>query len=225
MRIMICEDEKHLADALVQLFARERITADVFYNGNDGLDNAMSDIYDVVVLDIMLPGIDGISILNSMRREGVTTPVLLLTARDALSDKVRGLDSGADDYLTKPFQTDELLARVRALSRRSSSSLIPSDELSCGDIVLDTASYELRCGANSIKLGRKEYDVMDLLMRNCGAAVSKDMMITRIWGYDSEAEDNNVEVYVSFLRKKLAFLGSGVSIRTLRGIGYTIDKT
>ncbi|MBR4223924.1 MAG: response regulator transcription factor [Oscillospiraceae bacterium] len=224
MRIMIVEDERRLADALVQIFERERITADVFYDGDEGLDNAMSEIYDVVVLDIMLPGRDGLSIVREMRRNGIATPVLMLTARGSLSDKVGGLDSGADDYLTKPFQTDELLARVRALARRSSNTLVTSDELSCGDIVLDTASFELRCGTSSIKLGRKEYDVMDLLMRNCGAVVSKDMIITRIWGYDSEAEDNNVEVYISFLRKKLTFLGSKVSIRTLRGVGYTIDK-
>ena len=141
MRIMIVEDERRLADALVQIFERERITADVFYDGDEGLDNAMSEIYDVVVLDIMLPGRDGLSIVREMRRNGIATPVLMLTARGSLSDKVGGLDSGADDYLTKPFQTDELLARVRALARRSSNTLVTSDELSCGDIVLDTASF------------------------------------------------------------------------------------
>ncbi len=224
MRVLIAEDEVRLAEALVQLFARENITADVFTNGNDAYDNSLADIYDVIILDIMLPGMDGISILRGIRQQGIKTPVLMLTALDSLGDKVRGLDSGADDYLTKPFRTEELLARVRALSRRSSSSLVPSDELSCGDLVLDTASCELRCGSSSVRLGRKEYGVMELLMRNAGAAVSKDMIITRIWGYDTEAEDNNVEVYISFLRKKIAFLGSSAAIRTLRGIGYTMDR-
>ncbi|MBQ5315970.1 MAG: response regulator transcription factor [Oscillospiraceae bacterium] len=225
MRILIAEDEKKLADALVQIFARERITADVFYNGTEACDNAQADIYDVIVLDIMLPGMDGISILRELRKEGISTPVMMLTAKDALSDKVRGLDSGADDYMTKPFQTEELVARVRALARRSSSGLVSSDELVCGDITLSTSSYELTCGSNSIKLGLKEFSVMELLIRNCGSAVSKDMLITKIWGYESEAEDNNVEVYISFLRKKLGFLGSKTAIRTLRGIGYTIDKS
>ena len=224
MRIMIAEDEVRLAEALVQLFARENITADVFTNGNDGLDNALSEIYDVIILDIMLPGMDGISILREIRRQGIKTPVLMLTALDALSDKVKGLDSGADDYLTKPFRTEELLARVRALSRRSSSSLVPSDELSCGDLVLDTASCELRCGSSSVRLGRKEYGVMELLMRNAGAAVSKDMIITRIWGYDSESEINVVWVYISYLRKKLTQLDADINIKAVRGAGYTLEK-
>lgn len=224
MRVLVVEDEKRLADAIKLLLEREKIICDVSYDGESGLDNALSGIYDVIILDVMLPGMDGFSIISEMRREGDKTPVMMLTAKSAVSDKVKGLDCGADDYLTKPFVTEELLARVRALGRRSSAGIVATAELTCGDLTLDTASFELSCGAKSVKLGLKEYSVMELLIKNCGSAVSKDMLITKIWGYESDAEDNNVEVYISFLRKKLTFLRSSVQIRTLRGIGYIIDN-
>lgn len=223
MRVLIVEDEKKLADALVQILQKNNIAADASYNGTDGLDNALSGIYDVIVLDIMLPGMDGISVLKNIRAEGLDTPVLMFTAKDEISDKVSGLDSGADDYLTKPFATEELLARIRALGRRSSSGIVAGNLISCGDITLDVSSCRLSCGKNSVKLGLKEFSIMELLMKNCGAVVSKEMLITKIWGYESDAEDNNVEVYISFLRKKLGFLKSTVTIRTMRGVGYSID--
>lgn len=225
MRVLVVEDEKRLADAIKLLLEHEKIITDVSYNGIDGLDNALSGIYDVVILDVMLPGMDGFSIIEKMRKEGMETPTMMLTAKSAVTDKVKGLDKGADDYLTKPFVTEELLARVRALGRRSNAGIVASDEIVCGDLRLDTASFELCCGTSSVKLGLKEYSIIELLMINSGNAVSKDMLITKIWGYESDAEDNNVEVYISFLRKKLGFLRSHTQIKTLRGIGYKLEDT
>ena len=221
---MIAEDEEKLADALVQIFAKNKITADAFGNGIDALDNALTGIYDVIVLDIMMPGMNGIEVLRKIRAEGMDTPVLMFTAKDEISDKVKGLDSGADDYLTKPFATEELLARVRALGRRSSAAIVNSDVITCGDLSLDTAAYELSCGKNSLKLGLKEFSIMELLMKNSGRVLSKETLITKIWGYDSDAEYNNVEVYISFLRKKLDFIKSNAAIKTVRGVGYTLDE-
>lgn len=224
MRIMIAEDEEKLADALVQIFAKNKITADAFGNGIDALDNALTGIYDVIVLDIMMPGMNGIEVLRKIRAEGMDTPVLMFTSKDEISDKVKGLDSGADDYLTKPFATEELLARVRALGRRSSAAIVNSDVITCGDLSLDTAAYELSCGKNSLKLGLKEFSIMELLMKNSGRVLSKETLITKIWGYDSDAEYNNVEVYISFLRKKLDFIKSKAAIKTVRGVGYTLEE-
>ena len=224
MRIMIAEDEEKLADALVQIFAKNKITAEAFGNGIDALDNALTGIYDVIVLDIMMPGMNGIEVLRKIRAEGMDTPVLMFTAKDEISDKVKGLDSGADDYLTKPFATEELLARVRALGRRSSAAIVNSDVITCGDLSLDTAAYELSCGKNSLKLGLKEFSIMELLMKNSGRVLSKETLITKIWGYDSDAEYNNVEVYISFLRKKLDFIKSKAAIKTVRGVGYTLEE-
>ncbi len=224
MRIMIAEDEEKLADALVQIFAKNKITADAFGNGIDALDNALTGIYDVIVLDIMMPGMNGIEVLRKIRAEEMDTPVLMFTAKDEISDKVKGLDSGADDYLTKPFATEELLARVRALGRRSSAAIVNSDIITCGDLSLDTAAYELSCGKNSLKLGLKEFSIMELLMKNSGRVLSKETLITKIWGYDSDAEYNNVEVYISFLRKKLDFIKSKAAIKTVRGVGYTLEE-
>ncbi len=224
MRIMIAEDEEKLADALLQIFAKNKITADAFGNGIDALDNALTGIYDVIVLDIMMPGMNGIEVLRKIRAEGIDTPVLMFTAKDEISDKVKGLDSGADDYLTKPFATEELLARVRALGRRSSAAIVNSDVITCGDLSLDTAAYELSCGKNSLKLGLKEFSIMELLIKNSGRVLSKETLITKIWGYDSDAEYNNVEVYISFLRKKLDFIKSKAAIKTVRGVGYTLEE-
>lgn len=224
MRIMIAEDEEKLADALVQIFAKNKMTADAFGNGIDALDNALTGIYDVIALDIMMPGMNGIEVLRKIRAEGMDTPVLMFTAKDEISDKVKGLDSGADDYLTKPFATEELLARVRALGRRSSAAIVNSDVITCGDLSLDTAAYELSCAKNSLKLGLKEFSIMELLMKNSGRVLSKETLITKIWGYDSDAEYNNVEVYISFLRKKLDFIKSKAAIKTVRGVGYTLEE-
>ncbi|MBQ3842191.1 MAG: response regulator transcription factor [Ruminiclostridium sp.] len=223
MKILIVEDEKRLADALVQIFTKNRMIAEASYNGSDGLDNALSGIYDVIVLDIMLPGMNGIEVLGELRKEGIKTPVILLTAKDEIADKVKGLDSGADDYLTKPFATEELLARVRALGRRSASELICDDTLSFSDLSLDLSTYTLSCGSNSVKLGLKEFSIMEILLRGGSRVLTKENLLVKIWGYESDAEYNNVEVYISFLRKKLGYIKSGVQIKTLRGVGYSLE--
>lgn len=223
MRILIVEDEVKLADALAQIFMKNKITADVCYDGVSGLDNAISGIYDVIVLDIMLPKMNGIDVLKAIRKNSMSVPVLLLTAMDELSDKVKGFDSGADDYLTKPFYTEELLARVKALGRRNSSEPAFENELHFGELKLDLQSYELFCGQNSVKLGLKEFSIMELLMKNGGHVISKENILLKVWGYESDAEYNNVEVYISFLRKKLSYIKSDVSVKTIRGVGYCLE--
>lgn len=224
MRILIVEDEVKLADALAQIFLKNKITADVCYDGVSGLGNALSGIYDVIVLDIMLPKMNGIDVLKAIRRNNLSVPVLLLTAMDELSDKVKGFDSGADDYLTKPFYTEELLTRVRALGRRNSSEPVYENELRFGELKLDMQSYELFCGQNSVKLGLKEFSIMELPIKNGGHVLSKETILLKVWGYESDAEYNNVEVYISFLRKKLAYIKSEVSVKTIRGLGYCLEE-
>jgi DNA-binding response OmpR family regulator len=222
MRILVVEDEIHLAEALTQILRKNNYTVDTANDGISGLDNALSGIYDLILLDIMLPGMDGISILRKLRGEGLATPVILLTARGEISDKVTGLDSGADDYLAKPFNTEELLARIRAASRRK-GEVVQDSTLKFGDIELNTATLKLACGAKEIKLILKESELLELLITRKNAVTSKEQIIEKLWGYESDAEHNNVEVYVSFLRKKLGFLNSSVSIGTVRGIGYTLE--
>lgn len=223
MRILVVEDEIHLAEALVQLLKRQNYTVDSVYDGENGLDYAMTNIYDVIILDLMLPKMDGITVMKEMRHGGNDTPVIMLTAKGEISDKVKGLDSGADDYLAKPFDTDELLARVRALGRRR-GEVIKTDALTFGDISLDTASLSLSCGDIKITLTLKESELLEYLMRNGGSVLSKEMIIEKLWGYDSEAEANHVEVYVSFLRKKLKYVSSSTEILTVRGVGYSLRE-
>lgn len=223
MRILVVEDERHLNEALTHLLKKNRYTVDSVFDGEAGLDNALTGIYDVIVLDIMLPKMDGYAVLAEMRRESINTPVILLTAKGEISDKVRGLDCGADDYLAKPFSTDELLARIRALGRRK-GEIIPSGNLSFGDIELNTQSLTLYKGVSEIHLTLKESELLEFLIRNKNMVVSKDQIIEKLWGFESEAESNHVEVYISFLRKKLAYIQSSVSITTIRGVGYTLSK-
>ena len=225
MKVLVVEDEVRLAEALQQLLIKDRYDTDIVHNGVAGLDNALTGIYDVIVLDIMLPKMNGLEVLKSVREAGITTPVLLLTAKDEVKDKVTGLDCGADDYLTKPFNSDELLARVRALTRRR-NQVTTDNTISYEDITLNLSTYELQSNsstqANSIKLGLKEFRIMEYLINNGNRIVSKEDMIEKIWGYDSDAEYNNVEVYISFLRKKLSYLGASVNIKTIRGAGYSL---
>lgn len=225
MKVLVVEDEVRLAEALQQLLIKDRYDTDIVHNGVSGLDNALTGIYDVIVLDIMLPKMNGLEVLKTVREAGITTPVLLLTAKDEVKDKVTGLDCGADDYLTKPFNSDELLARVRALTRRR-NQVTTDNTISYEDITLNLSTYELQSNsstpANSIKLGLKEFRIMEYLINNGSRIVSKEDMIEKIWGYDSDAEYNNVEVYISFLRKKLSYLGSSVNIKTIRGAGYSL---
>ena len=221
MRILIVEDETRLAETLRQLMEDQRYQADMVGDGADGVDYGLTGQYDLIILDVMLPKVDGFEVARRLRSAHISTPILMLTARDDISDKIGGLDCGADDYMTKPFDSGELMARVRALTRRQGEVL--GDVLTVSGLSLDCSSRLLRVGDRSVRLGFKEFEVLRLLMVNKRAVVAKDLLITKIWGLDSEAEDNNVEVYISFLRKKLAFLGSDVSISTLRKVGYFLD--
>lgn len=221
MRILIVEDEVRLAETLRQLMEDQRYQVDTVYDGADGVDYGLAGQYDLIILDVMLPKVDGFQVAQRLRAAHVSTPILMLTARDEVSDKISGLDCGADDYMTKPFDTGELMARVRALTRRQGEVL--GDVLTVGDLNLDCTSRLLSAGERSVRLGFKEFEVLRLLMVNSGNVVTKETLISKIWGLDSEAEDNNVEVYISFLRKKLVFLNSQVTISTVRKVGYFLD--
>lgn len=222
MRILIVEDEIHLAEALTHILRKQNYTVDAVNDGRSGLDYALSSIYDIILLDIMLPEMDGISVLKNIRKEGLSVPVIMLTAKGEISDKVNGLDCGADDYLSKPFATEELLARIRAASRRK-GEVIQDNSLKFGDIELNTSNLKLSNSSKEIKLILKESELLELLITRKNAVTSKELIIEKLWGYDSEAENNNVEVYISFLRKKLNFMNSNVVINTVRGLGYTLE--
>jgi DNA-binding response OmpR family regulator len=218
LNILIVEDEKRLSDALVQILKEQKNSVDAVYNGTDGLYYALNANYDVMILDIMLPKIDGFTVVKRMRENHNATPVLLLTAKYDIADKVKGLDCGADDYLTKPFSSAELLARIRALSRRRGDVIL--EILAFSDIKLNTSTNTLSCHNREIHLGHKELEIMKILMRNLGVITTKEVLINKVWGHDSNADDNNVEVYISFLRKKLTFLKSTTTIDTVRKYGY-----
>jgi DNA-binding response OmpR family regulator len=220
LNVLIVEDERNLADALAQIMKRQRINAETVYDGALGLDYALSGIYDLIVLDVMLPKLNGFEVVKRMREEKNSTPVIMLTARDEIPDKVRGLDCGADDYMTKPFAPEELLARVRALSRRQGEVIL--DKLEFGDLSLDLGSNTLCRGSKSIRLGYRECEVLKILMSNTSIIIPKEKLITKVWGGDSEAEDNTVEAHISFLRKKFSYLGSAVEIETIRKVGYRL---
>lgn len=221
-KVLLVEDESRMAQALVELLAQEGCEADWFADGAEGLAALESGIYDVAVLDVMLPGMDGFQIARRARAAGVETPILMLTARASVDDKVCGLDSGADDYLTKPFPAREFLARVRALNRRGSGTL--AGGIAFGDVRLDPSDMSLACDATSetVRLSDKEFRILEYMMTNKGVILTREQLALKIWGYDSEAEYNNVEVYMSFTRKKLAFVGSRVKIKAVRGIGYEL---
>ena len=222
MRILVVEDEEAIADALVHILNKNKYIANACYDGEEGLDNALTGIYDLIILDIMLPKMNGLDVLANLRKQGISCPVILLTAKDEVSDKVKGLDYGADDYVTKPFAMDELLARIRSLQRRN--GIVSNDNtLSFGDITLNLQTYELACKESSMHLGLKEFSIMEVFMSNPNNVISKEKLIEKIWGYESDAEYNNVEVYISFLRKKLGHIGSEAVIKTIRGVGYRLE--
>lgn len=221
MQVLIVEDEVRLAEALGQILKEQKYQVDIVFDGDDGLDYALSDIYDIIILDVMLPGKDGFHIANELRKKNISTPILMLTAKSAVPDKVTGLDAGADDYMTKPFEPAELLARVRALTRRHGEVML--DELSFEDLTLNLSTCDLSCGAKSVHLNYKEFEILKLLMNAPSTPLTKEDMIVKVWGYDSDATDNNVEAYISFLRKKLTFISSKVHIVALRKIGYRLD--
>ncbi len=222
MKVLIVDDEVKLADVLGEIMRRNKIVADVVYDGEDGYFYAKKGDYDVVVLDVMMPGMDGFEVVRKLREVKCNVPVLMLTAKDEVASRVKGLDCGADDYLTKPFATEELLARVRALARRQTE--IVYDTISYCDVVLNTANYTLSCGEKSVSLGAKEYEIMRLLISNPTQVISKDSIISKIWGLDSDITENNVEAYMSFLRKKLFFVGSKLTISTKRLLGYFLEN-
>ena len=222
MRRLVVEDEIQLADALSEILRRNMYTVDTSYDGIDGLDNAMSGVYDCIILDIMLPGMNGFEVLKKLRKEKISTPVLLLTAKSEIEDKINGLDSGADDYLTKPFVTGELLARVRALTRRK-GEIIDENKLDYNGLELNKNTCSVIWEGNDVKLSLKEYQIMELLISNPHQILPKERIIEKIWGYESDVEYNNIEVYISFLRKKLSVISAPVQIKTARGIGYSLE--
>ena len=222
MQVLIVEDEVRLAAALKEILEKEKYMVDVVHDGDSGLDYITSGIYDVIVLDVMLPGQDGFTIAKKARAAKVETPIIMLTARNEIQNRVKGLDAGADDYMTKPFAPSELLARIRAVTRRQGEVI--TDKLTFGDLELDLSTCQLSKGAKSVHLNFKEFELLKLLIANQGSPMTKDTLITKIWGYDSDASDNNVEAYISFLRKKIAFLGSSVKISALRKVGYIIEQ-
>ncbi|MDR1292898.1 MAG: response regulator transcription factor [Clostridiales Family XIII bacterium] len=221
MKVLLVEDERYLAEAVAQILKKNNYDVDIAPDGEEGLVAAESGVYDVILLDIMLPRKDGIAVLKELRVGGVSTPVIMLTALGEIEDRVKGLDSGADDYLPKPFKTEELMARMRAVLRRR-GDLLPDGALSFGDIEYDPNTLVLSCGNRSFDLTNKEGNLLEFLMANKGQTLSSDSIIEKVWGWDSEAEDNHVQVYISFLRKKLTGLRSRVRIKTIRNVGYTL---
>ncbi len=221
MKILYVEDEKHLALAVAQVLKKHHYSVDLAYDGETGLNLALSGLYDLIILDIMLPKQDGLSVLQQLRHRGNTSPVILLTAKGTIEDKVQGLDTGADDYLTKPFQTEELLARLRALSRRN-EQLSPNHILNYGDITLNYNTLDLTSENHQFHLTLKESQLLELLIRNKGIAISANTIIEKLWGWDSDADDSHVQVQIAFLRKKLSLLSQTVRIKTIRGVGYLL---
>lgn len=225
MNVLIAEDEKRLAEALRFLLEREGYQVDIVHDGQSAYEYIDShNVYDLFIFDIMMPRINGLDLLSRIRKKSIETPVLMLTALSQTGDKVTGLDAGADDYMTKPFQPDELLARVRALTRRKGEIIL--DELNFSDLRLNLKTHSLaRISENDlheVRLSEKEFDVLSLLMRHAGQVISKEQLLSQVWGYDSYVEDNNAEAYISFLRKKLRYLGSLASIETIRSVGYML---
>ena len=221
MKILVVEDETALAEAVAALLRKEGYSVETANDGKSGLGKALSGRFDCMVLDIMLPGMNGLEVLTYMRVKGIEIPVLLLTAKSEVDDKIKGLDCGADDYLTKPFVTGELLARVRAMTRRLGMTQEINPKY--GDISLDMKKGELCCGANTVVLGRKEFQMMEMLVSGAGKITTKEDFVSKIWGCEDDSAYNNVEVYISFLRKKLQLLHSSVQIKTRRGIGYCLE--
>jgi DNA-binding response OmpR family regulator len=222
MNILLIEDEVELSDGIVHLLKKSKFNVDAVYDGEEGYLSGLSDRYDVIVLDIMLPKMNGFEVLRKLREEKVTTPIIVLSALGQTGDKVRGLDLGADDYLAKPFQMEELIARIKALLRRK-TEVINENILTIGDLSFNASSYELICNKKSIKVSLKESEILMYFLARPNFVVTKDELIIKVWGYDSDAEYNNIEVYISFLRKKLQFIGSSVSISTVRGAGYKLE--
>ncbi|MBO5460882.1 MAG: response regulator transcription factor [Ruminococcus sp.] len=221
MRLLLAEDEKSLAKALLRIFEKNNYSAEAVYNGEDALKYLESGNYDAAILDIMMPGMDGITVLKKLRASGNSIPVLMLTAKAEVDDKVLGLDSGANDYLTKPFDTKELLARIRAMTRSQTAT---DSNLAVGNIKLDRATFELSSPTGSFRLANKEFQMMEILMSNPHHLISTERFMEKVWGYDSDAEINVVWVYISYLRKKLTALHANIQIKATRNAGYSLEE-
>ncbi len=220
MRILVVEDEKRLAKAVAEILRGEKYMVDVVSDGREALDYGEESIYDAIVLDVMLPYVDGYTVAKKLRERKVETPILILTAKDEITDKVSGLDVGADDYMTKPFVAEELLARIRAITRRKGEVIL--EQLEYKGLSLDMDSGTISKDRKSVRLNFKEFELMKLFMSNPKTIYSKETLITKIWGYDSDATDNNVEAYISFLRKKLTHIGADIKIEAIRKVGYKL---
>lgn len=222
MRVLLVEDEKKLSEALTDILKKSGYEVDAVYDGEDGLDYACANIYDVIILDVLLPSLNGFEVLTKMRKKKVVTPVLMLTALSDEQDKVNGLDKGADDYLAKPFSVPELLARLRALTRRR-GELVTDNVLTVGNVSLNLAAYSLQTEKNEIRLSGKEFEIARYFFERPNFVSTKDDIISKVWGFDGEFISNNLEAYISFLRKKLAFVGANIAIEAVRGVGYKIN--
>lgn len=223
MKVLVVEDDLHLSESLTHILEEQGYFVDAVDNGMDGLYYASNDQYDVIVLDVMLPKMNGYEVIKMLRKQKNATPTIMLTAKSEIDDRITGLDAGADDYMVKPFAPKELLARLRALSRRSGDVVI--DEKAFGDVMLNLNTYAFTCGTKSVTLSNKEFQIMQIMMANPSSIVSKETLIVKVWGIDSDTNDNNVEAYISFLRKKLFYVGSNVEIRTIRMAGYRLEET
>lgn len=222
MRLLLAEDEKELSKALCAVLKHNNYSIDAVYNGQDALDYGLCENYDGIILDLMMPEMNGLDVLKKLRENSVATPVLILTAKSELDDKITGLDAGADDYLTKPFAMGELLARLRALTRRKSE--FSPNVLSFGNLTLNRETFELCVGEETVRLGNKEFQMMEMLLSNAGRLISTEQFMEHIWGYETEAEINVVWVYISYLRKKLTALKADIEIKAVRGVGYTLEE-
>ncbi len=222
MRLLLAEDEKSLSKAIITILQKNNYSADAVYDGKEALDYLASGNYDGVILDIMMPKLDGISVLKKLREQGNKIPVLMLTAKSEVDDKVLGLDSGANDYLTKPFNTKELLARIRAMTRNQNEQM--DSKIKFGNIVLDRATFELSSPDGNFRLANKEFQMMEMLMMNPRCLISAERFLEKVWGYDSEVEINVVWVYISYLRKKLAALHANIQIKAQRNAGYSLEE-
>lgn len=220
MKILIVEDEVLLADSLKMLLESKNFEVEAVYNGEDGADYALSGVYDLLILDVMMPGLDGFEVAKTVRAKRCSVPILMLTAKSAVEDRIEGLNAGADYYLTKPFDSRELLACINALLRRQGNQV---DEIKLGNTSLDLSSTTLNCGEKQISLTAKEFDIMRYFLSNPGKVLSKEAILSKVWGFDSNAVGNNVEVYIGFLRKKLTAIGSNVNIEVIRRLGYKLE--
>ena len=221
MKLLYAEDEPAMSEAVVDILSYHNYTVDAVYDGREALDYARNEQYDGIILDVMMPKLSGLEVLRELRQSGCKTPVLLLTAKSEVEDRIEGLDAGADDYLPKPFAMGELLARVRAMLRRREE--FTPNVICCGDLQLNQQNAELRCGDESVVLPKLEYKLMELLMLNQGICLSTEDMLVKVWGYETEADIGVVWVYISYLRKRLSALGSTVEIKARRGVGYTLE--